>query len=195
MTAANRTRAAASLGDRFAETAVVLVTLAALALGWTLMSGVENRSVAFTSGGISAEVPDGWLSLRAAVDEVLHLTDRTSSGFATTYIIQVHAVPVDSGPAEYVSLLTLDRGKDLTAYRVLDQAQVQVEGRDAVQVEYVYVESDPNLTRADLPAVVHGLDYIFVEDGQAVVVSFQADQDDYAADLARFYRFLASVSY
>jgi hypothetical protein len=193
MTATTKSQNTASLGDRFAEAAVILVTLVALVLGWVLMTSVVNRSVPLTGGDVSARVPAGWLTLKPAGDEVLHVTDRTTSGFGTTYIIQEEAVPADFGTGEFVSLLTLNRGSSLTAYRVLDQQPVQVGGRDAVQIRYV--ESDPNVAHADIPAVVFGLDYVFVSDGRAVVVSYHADQSAYESDLSRFYRFLASVNF
>ena len=50
-----------SLGDRFAEITVVVVTIIALLAGWMFKSSVENRSVPFTSGAVSAALPSGWL--------------------------------------------------------------------------------------------------------------------------------------
>ena len=46
-----------SLGDRYAEISVVVVTVIALLVGWFYKSGVENRSISFNSGGITAAVP------------------------------------------------------------------------------------------------------------------------------------------
>jgi hypothetical protein len=46
-----------------------------------------------------------------------------------------------------------------------------------------------------MPAVVHGLDYVFVNAGKAVIVSYRADQSAFTTDLGRFYRFLVSVKY
>ena len=54
MTATVYTRPARSLGDRYAEISVILVTLLALALGWALKSAVEARSVPFEAAGIRA---------------------------------------------------------------------------------------------------------------------------------------------
>ena len=184
-----------SLGDRFSELAVVLLTLVALVLGWVLKSGVENRSELFSSGNISAQVPAGWLNAKPGGNEVLHVTDRTTSGFGTTYLVQQEAVPAESTPAQVVSLLTLERGNNLTAYRVLNQQEVLVQGKTAVELEYVYVESDANLSHSTFPVVVHGLDYIFVNGNQAVIVTYRADQSAFEQDLARFNRFLLSVDY
>lgn len=195
MTTTAKVKKFASLGDRFAEISVLLLTLIALLLGWLLKSGVENRSVAFQSENITAQTPAGWMLSQPGGEEVLAVTDRTASGYSTNYLIEVKAVSEDAELGQVVSLLTLERGSKLTGYRVLNQQEVLIDGRKAAEIEYVYVESDANLTHAVLPAVVHGLDYIFINNGQAVIVIYRADQSVYEADLGRFYRFLASVDY
>ena len=195
MTATTKTKSFISLGDRYGGLTVILITLVALAAGWLLKSGVENRFQAFTSAGITAQTPAGWLALNPVGNEVLHVTDRTSSGFGTTYLIQQEVVPADAQAGQIVALLTLERGNSLTGYRILNQQEVLVQGRKAIQVDYVYVESAANLNHAVMPAVVHGLDYVFVNAGKAVIVSYRADQSAFTTDLGRFYRFLVSVKY
>jgi hypothetical protein len=195
MTATTKTMKTVSLGDRFSELAVILLTVVALALGWWLKSSVENRGLAFSNDGITARTPIGWLVEKPGGLEVLQTTDRTASGFGTTYLIQKQAAQTQAKPADVASLLTLDRGNTLTGYRVLDQRDVLVQGRSAVEIEYVYVESAANLTHAVIPAVVHGLDYVFVENGKAVIITYRADQSRYDTDLARFNRFLVSVKF
>jgi len=195
MTATSKTTSFASPGSRFTGLSVVLLTLLALGLGWLLKSSVENRSLAFTNGNITARIPAGWLTLNPAGNEVLHITDRTTSSFGTTYLIQEEAVPAGAQPAQVAGLLTLERGNSLTAYRVLSQQEVQVQGRQAIEIEYVYVESAANLNNAVIPAVVHGQDYVFVNGSQAVIVSYRADRSVYEIDLGRFYRFLVSVKF
>ena len=184
-----------SLGDRFAELSVVILTVIALALGWWLKTGVESRSVAFSNQGITAQTPAGWLVSKSTGDEVLHVTDRTASGFGITYIVQQQAVAADATPDQVVSLINLQRGNSLTAYRILKQQDVTVLGRKATEIDYVYVESAANITHAVMPAVVHALDYVFVENGKAVIVTYRADQSAFDADLGRFLRFLVSVKF
>jgi hypothetical protein len=195
MTTTSKTTKFVSLGDRFAELAVILLTLVALAGGWWLKTAVENRSLPFTNGTISAKPPAGWLASTPGGNEILHITDRTPSGFGTTYLIQTEAVPADSQPGQVVSLLTLDHANNLTAFRVLNQQDVLVQGRKATQIDYVYVESSANITHAVIPAVVRGRDFVFVNGGQAVIVTYRAEQSVFAADLGRFYRFLVSVKF
>lgn len=183
-----------SLGDRYAEITVVTVTVIALLAGWFYKSGVESRSVAFESDGVSAAVPDGWIQSQAEGD-LIRATDRTSTGFATSYTISKLAVAADVTPVQAASFRTSDRSQQLTGFRVLDQQAVSVYGQEAYQVSYVFVESDPNLTRADIPSVVQGVDYTFVKDGQAITVSYWADEHEFEAGLNLFNRFLSSVKF
>lgn len=184
-----------SLPANLAEWLVVLVTVAALLLGWVLMTSVQNRSVPFTGEGISAETPTGWLSAKAEGSEVLRVSDPTSGGFATTYLVETFPVAKDSTASQAATFLGLQHSQSLDGYRVLDQNLVTVLGQQAYELKYVYVASNPNLTHDIYPAVVLGVDYIFIKDGRAVVASYWAEKDAYQAGLGRFQRFLGSLKY
>lgn len=184
-----------SLGDRFAEITVVTVTVIALLAGWFYKSSVENRSVSFEASGISAQTPAGWLQAETQGDEVLHVFDISSDGFNTTYIVRKFPVAADTTVGQLPSLLTLERGQQLTAYRVLDQQPVTENGRDAYEISYVFVESNPDLTHAQLPMVVRGVDYIFLNGDQAIVVTYWAGEANFDLDLGRFQLFLQSLKF
>jgi hypothetical protein len=184
-----------SLGDRYAEISVIIVTIVALFFGWVLMNNVESRSAAFESNGIKAQIPSGWMTSSAKNGEILSSTDITSVGFSTTYSISTFPVAEGTKPSEAASLLTLMYGPKLTVFRVLDQEDVNVNGRDGYKLNYVYVDSDANITNSKLPVVVHGVDYIFVNGGKAIVVSYRASETNFQSDFDRFRRFLESVSF
>lgn len=185
-----------SLGDRYAEITVVIVTLVALAAGWFFKSGVENASVPFEAEGVSAQAPKGWLQSTVEGDELLHTVDINSSGFATTYAIRQIAITSEATASEVASNVALSRAQDLLAFRMLEQQEVtDINGRSAYMIEYVYVESNPDLTHAQLPRVVRGIDLVYLAGERAIVVSFQADEKNYDLDLGRFYTFLKSISF
>jgi hypothetical protein len=184
-----------SLGDRFAEITVILITILALTAGWFTMDSVQNRSVPFEANGIKASVPAGWTQSTPKGNEVLQVRDRASGGFETTYLISKMPLTADSGFNEAVSLLMLQRGQNLMAFRVLDQQKVLIEGYEVVELTYVYVESNPNVTHADLPVVVHGKDFLFFHPDGAIVISYRASEENFEGGLARFYRFLESIQF
>ncbi len=195
MTATSLPSKSTSTGQRFADWAVIVLTLVALLGGWLLMNSVENRSVSFESSGISAQTPQGWLKTAVQGDEILRVTDPLSSGFGTTYSLENIPVASDATFGTVVSLLTLQRGQALTAFRVLDQKPVTVFGQSAYEISYVFVESNPDLTHAALPNIVRGLDYIFLNGDHAVVATYWAEEKAFESDLGRFQRFLGSLKF
>jgi hypothetical protein len=184
-----------SAGNWTAEWAVVFITVAALLVGWVVKTNVESRGVPFESAGISAQTPQGWLPGSVKGNEILHITDPFSSGFGTTYSIERIPVASDATINSVVSLLTLQRGQSLTAYRVLEQKLVTVFGKGAYEIGYVYVESNPDLTHNDIPNVVRGLDYIFMSGDHAVIATYWADERVFESDQGRFQQFLSSLKF
>ncbi|HSL28793.1 MAG TPA: hypothetical protein VK900_06290 [Anaerolineales bacterium] len=185
-----------SPGDRYAEISVVMLTVVALLAGWLLKYDVEHRSVPFEAAEIRAAPPKGWLQAEPVGDEVLHITDFSSPyGFGTVYILRKVPIGTDATSTQVSSLVALQHGQNLAAFRVLDQREVKVYGRDAYELNYVFVEANPDVTQNDLPDVVRGVDYIFLNGDHAIVASFQADERNYEVDLRRFQYFLESVSF
>jgi hypothetical protein len=195
MTESSRTFKTLSLGEHFSDWLVVAVTLIALLAGWLYKSSVENRSVLVETSGLSAQIPQGWLNGALQGNEVLHVSDPMSAGFGTTYSVQNIPIEAGSGVGQAASLLTLQRGQQLSAYRVLDQQPVTVYGQAAYELSYVFVESDPNLTHDKFPNIVRGLDYIYLAGDHVVVVTYWAEKQTYDYDLGRFQRFLKSLEF
>lgn len=186
----------ASLGDRFAEITVILVTVIALVAGWFYKLGIENASIPFSVEGITAQAPKNWLQSEVSGNEILHTLDINSSGFPTTYMISQIAITSEATSSEVASNVAFERAQKLLAFRMLDQQEVtDINGRSAYMLSYVFVESNPDLTHAQIPSVVRGIDLIYLAGDRAVVVSFQADENDYDLDLGRFYTFLKSINF
>lgn len=185
-----------SLGDRFAEITVILVTLAALVAGWFFKSGVENASVPFEAEGVSAQAPKGWIQSTVSSGELLKTVDINSTGFATTYVVSQVAIAPEATASEVAGAVILKHAQDLLAFRALNQQEVtDINGRNAFMIEYVYVESNPDASQAQFPRVVRGMDLVYLAGERAIVVSFQADEKNYDLDLGRFYNFLQSINF
>jgi hypothetical protein len=181
--------------QRLSDWAVILVTLIAILAGWLIKNGVQNRSVSFTSSGVTAQVPAGWLITKTQGNDILHVTDPLSTGFGTTYTIETIPVATDATVDQVVSNLTLQRGQSMNSFRLLEQQSVTIAGRAAYEISYVYVESNPNLTHNDIPNIVQGLDYVFLNGDHAFVATYWADENEYSSDLGRFQQFLSSLKF
>lgn len=185
-----------SLGDRFAEITVLLVTLAALTAGWFFKSSVENASIPFEAQGVRADAPKGWLQSSTDGDVLLRTVDINSTGFGATYTIHQIAITSEATASEVASLVAFEHAQDLLAFRMLNQQEVEdSNGRKAYMIEYVFVASNPDLTHNDLPSVVRGQDLVYLNGDRALVVSFQADEKNYDLDLVRFHTFLKSIKF
>lgn len=185
-----------SLGDRFAEITVVLVTVIALVAGWFFKASIENASVPFEANGITVQAPKNWLKSEGNGEELLRTIDRTSTGFGTTYAIREIAVTSEATTSEVASTVALDHAQNLLGFSMLDQQEVRdINGRNAYMITYAFVESNPDVTHATIPSVVRGADFIYVSGERAIVVSFQAAEENYDIDLSRFYRFLQSLDF
>jgi hypothetical protein len=104
-------------------------------------------------------------------------------------------VSSDTTPAGVASLYSVKRAQNLSTVRVLDQQDISLNGQDGYKVTYAFVDADSDVTRADVPVVVRGVDYFFVAGDNAVVVTYQASEENYTADFGRFRRFLESLDY
>jgi hypothetical protein len=184
-----------SMGDRYAGIAVILLTLVALLAGWLYMGSVQSRALPFVAEGIQASIPAGWIQSEPGGNILVQVRERASSGFQTEYTIAQQPLTVDGGINDVVSMLTIQYGQNLTAFRVLNQQAVTLGGRELYEIQYAYVESDPNVSHADLPVVVRGLDTIFLNSEKAVIVTYRASEAEYQGGLAAFLRFLNSVQY
>lgn len=183
-----------SLGDQYAEISVIVVTLIALIAGWFYKSSIENASLPFEAEGITVQAPKGWLQT-SSEDELLRTIDLNSKGFGATYVIHTVAITNEATASEVATIVALDHAQDLLGFRVLDQRAVKVYGRDAYEISYVFVESNPDVTHNEIPSIVRGVDYVFLSGERAVVVSFQADEKSFDLDFGRFERFLQSLSF
>jgi hypothetical protein len=184
-----------SWGDRYAEFAVIVVTLVALLLGWLYMGSVESRALPFEAGGVKASVPAGWIQSTPGGEVLVQVRQRASSGFPTEYTLMQQPATADGGMNEVVSLLTLKHGQELMAFRVLSQQLVTVGGREAYELHYAYVEADPNVSHIDVPVVVRGVDYIFLNSDKAIIVTYHASDAEYDGGLAAFLRFIHSIQF
>jgi hypothetical protein len=184
-----------SLGDRYSEITVILLTLVALLAGWLIMDSVQSRTLPFDAKGIKASVPAGWIQSEPGGDVIVQARERASTGFQTTYMVTRQLTTAEGGQNEAVSLLTLKYGQELTAFRILDQQKVSTGGREAYEITYAYVESNPNMTHVDLPVVVHGVDTIFFTDKGAVIVTYRASEAEYEGGLSAFHRFINSIQF
>ncbi len=179
MTAAKNVRA--SLGDTYAEWAVIVVLLIALAIGWGIKAATENQMLPYTANGLTISYPSDW-SASTTAEGVLRFRDVRAGGVPP--VIEVRAI--DAADAAVITQtlaleadsLALTRAQELTAYRILEMDDtVAFRGQAALRVSFVYVMDEPSAFEQHLPVVVLGEDWLTWQQGKILVFSRQAPQD------------------
>lgn len=190
----SRMTAGAPRRDRWSSWAVVALTIVALLLGWAVKAAAEGRTSVYEADGMRIAYPAGWV--RASVDAPMLLQVEKLVGPArTTLSLQRRPVTADAAnPLNAVQqALTLERGRNWTAYRVLSvDPSGAVPGRDALEVSFAYVETNPNPFLKAAPVVMLGQEYLFSVDQAVQVVTLTAAEANFGGAVKDLQSFLRS---
>lgn len=181
--------------DRFSAVLVVIVFAAAIGLGLLLRQQSMGETWPYISqeAGIEGTYPAGWLTDEEG-SYVVRIRDPKARPYKTQYQITVVPAGGQTSIRNVLDNLTLQRSVSLPAYRVLSVEEGG--GAEAVtQMEFVFVQTDPNPFIERLPVVVRGLDRVVLDGNRAVIVTYMAEEASYFANLAGFERFVASLRY
>ena len=158
-----------------------VIGLFALALiaGIVLKGWVVGKTTTFTAkdSTLSLSYPAAWAS-QAIKGKLLSIRDLQSEGlFKTTF--SVEATELDPAAVEPVQELvqpfTEDKGQALSAYRILEISDCEMDGLDAVRISYAYVEEPlESPFQTSLPVVVQGVDVLVIHGSRLYVLTFSA---------------------
>ncbi|MFQ5422224.1 MAG: hypothetical protein ACE5FD_04060 [Anaerolineae bacterium] len=173
--------------ERQSALLVILTALVALGLGWGVKTAVANQTRPFTVRSISAEIPAGWL-VQEGTGELL-LVARNPADMDQRYRILL--LDGNSDLPLLANQHSQNRARLESTFIVLDETAIVADGRDGYKVTYAWV----NTPAGQMPIIIEGVDYYFPVDDQALVISLEAAQTEFAGAFARFQQFRASVTY
>lgn len=154
-----------------------------------------SREFVDETAGIRLNYPANWL-LEKSDDAIFRAVDVANPRFETTIQIQVIPVRILPAVSGYTVLysLSVDYADLLASFRTLEFLKRSFGTFEDVQgMSYTFVSSGSNpLIQQDV-VVVRGLDLVLIRRGQAFVVSFRAEVDEYDAQLPFFRRFTESL--
>jgi RsiW-degrading membrane proteinase PrsW (M82 family) len=177
-----------TVGDRQANYAVIGSFVVLLLIGGLAWNNAVNRTKSFDLNGFRGVYP-AYYSDATGAGDVLRVADTSGAGAEFAIVTLEAGQDVDSAEAQ----LTAERSTDYLLYKVLSQSTAVVNGKNASVQRFAYVE--PNGLTGALPQVREGLDYIFAEGGQTVVVTLLTTPDDRASVEPLFARFLNHLSF
>lgn len=169
---------------------VVVITLAALLIGWLIKEDVLNQTTIISRNGITAQIPKGWLTQYGIEGESKIFS--SSDPFDANHVYTVTILPVIPGGqlTDSVVVRNLQRAQELSGYRVLDQAAVKLPGAEGYRVTYAYVATPKFST---IPVVMMGVDFYQPYAERIVVISLEDQSTKYDQVYPAFIKFLNSV--
>lgn len=159
----------------------MVIGLVVLALGasLTLKSLVLGQRAIFTDpdAHLSLQYPASWAPYTEK-GTLLSIRDlRSQSRFKAIFSVAVTDLESEAvrPVQEMVVPSTVERGQELMGYRVLDIAETQIDGLEAAEITYTYVDHgvDSHLQSA-LPVVVKAVDVLVIHQDRLYVFSFAA---------------------
>lgn len=183
--------------DRLSAILVVLMAAVAVTLGLILQQRASARTWTYVSqeAGIEATYPAGWLIDEEDASYIARLRDPAARPFKTQYRIATAPAGGQTSIRNVLDSLTVQRSTDLAAYRVLSVASVDIGGATYTQMNFAFVEADPNPFVQRLPIVVLGRDIVIRDGDRVIVVTYMAEETRFDEGLDGFERFFASLRY
>jgi protease PrsW len=179
-----------TVGDRQSNYAAIGTFAVFLLVGGLTMNNAVNATTAFDVAGFQGSVPSGF-GTAIGEGDVYRAVD--SLGTGAEFAIQTPAIEPNWTANDVATALAGDRATDFELYKILSSGETTVNGRPAFTQSFAYVENN-GLTGA-APEVREGVDYIFVENGRAVVVTLLTTPDDLAEVEPQFARFLNGLKF
>ena len=167
--------------DRFADWAVIVLVVIALAAGWLIKSSTENATQSINSADGSFSYPSGWQTSKALG---LSAQDtRTQSGIPTAFSITSETLDTDQGLDALSTRQTIRLAQDNDGFSMLNINKETLGSDNAVTLNYAYVVvSNAGTAASDrLPVVVEATDTLIKRGNTLYVLRFSADSATYAS--------------
>ena len=186
-----------TLRQRWANVFTILVCILLMLLGLRLRNQAVNATTLYESpqAGITAQYPQNWL-IDTSSNYVFRVRDMSRSGFKTTFQVSVQPVGSDAEERNLADRLSLDRIVTFTDYRVQPLEMYTLPGgREAQALNYTYVAVNASPFLQSVPTVVRGMDILTISGGQAIVITFRVDADNFDQEISRFEQFLRQLEF
>ncbi len=164
------------------EWMVWVLVIALLLLGLLVKGSVVGRTTLFDGGVVTLRYPAEWIMMpREEADEIFHVADPFASAhYPTSLHVCQHPVEDIGRNLQALNDIALAwsmrHGKDLLAYSALNLEPMDLQGTDAVVLDYAYVAPPAEAqSAASLPVVVEAQDVLFLNGETLVVVTLAAD--------------------
>lgn len=168
------------------------IAVIALLVGWVIKTGEEGKTQPVAFRGVKAMAPEGWKVTQGLASSEMVFTARDVFSPVTAYIVSLVPSSADMVAKDIALSNSMNRAGVRNSYRVLDEADEHVYGKQAYTVHYAYVDASDT---SEVPHVIEGKDYIFMTSPNALVVTLEEESARFENAKERFMKFLGSVDY
>jgi len=141
---------------------------------------------------VTAIYPATWQVQQGLATEALLFSVSDPLKPALRYTVTELAVPADGVLEPLAFQRNIQRGGQLSMYRIFEQSPAEYQGNSAYTVHFAYV--DPRETTS-LPLVVEGIEYYlnYPASGRVLLVTLEDDAHSFTVDQQGFQEFLDSI--
>ena len=186
--------------DQMSALITVIVALVAILAGLLWRNGVEARTRSYAApSGMTIEYPESWrLDATSADIGLIRVSDPLATEYLTTLEARWLPVAPDAGDEEAlataVNTLALNRGRDLSSFKMLDmQAGQTIKALPGAVMSFVFVYDPTSLFQEGIPAVVLGDDLLARKGERVYVFSLLAARENRDLAEQRFRAFVESA--
>lgn len=186
-----------SFAQRWSHYLTLTISALGIIYALNLQNQTLNAVVPYTNvqAGISAFYPADWL-LDTRGEYVFRVRDMSQPEFNTTIQVSVRPVSEDTTERNVLDSLSLNRSQTLTDYTILTTEDFNLPDETIGRsMRYVYVFRDPSPFLESIPVVVSGIDILTIQRGQAIIISFRADADNFDSQFSLFESFLNTLNF
>lgn len=175
----------------------IIVTLALMGLGMIFRNSILNSTVPFEDeeNGIRGQIPLNWLLDENQRDYVFRVENPNARPYKTLIQASLLTVGPDANPRSVVDLLVVQGPNRLPGYHVQSISETSLGEDDAVEIQYSFIQSDPNPFLQSVPVVVQGVDLVVLRGNQAVILTYRDAAENFDDNRPYFDRFLQTVEY
>ncbi|MBI5652081.1 MAG: hypothetical protein HZC40_16825 [Chloroflexi bacterium] len=165
------------------EWIVWLVVAIGLAAAWFVRGNILDQTRVATVGQVSISYPATW-SRANEPGAIFAATDRARGGVFGARVSVRQSAGADlfsagGGLTDAALNWSLARGKELTAYRLLEVSETKWQSRDATRIEYVFLFDSPQGSAAGaMPVLMRAVDVLVVGGDQVYVLTFAAPSNE-----------------
>jgi len=178
---------------------VLIVAAAAIMMLFGLLMQNSSASTALPflddESGIRALIPANWLITTDSDTFVMQAEDPGAIPFKTLLRVSIVPAGEEATPRNVVDTLTLQRSGRLSTYRVLSIEPTTLRDDEALEMNYAYVQDEPNPFLNAVPVVVRGRDVVIIRGNQAIVVTYREQSSRFEANEFLFEDFLDTLQF